>query len=196
MFANIQNCSAFRSTDAIRIQMFTCGKELIGVKRPWKMHQEILRRHVSEALCANFGREQRVDLVLSCTDAWCNDPGYAKHLCGHWGEHPGIMRDQLASRSFVDNLSLIKQLDLDTVSDDNTFYIALVCNKGRHRSVAQAKMLSYVLKAENFCVEETEHLQRQISWDSLCTTCNACGPRAALGRSHVRQAVLDIWAAL
>ena len=196
MFANIQNCFAFRSTDAIRIQLFTCGKELVGVKKPWKMQQEILRRHVSEALSANFGREQRVDLVLCCTDAWSYDPGYSKHLCGHWGEHPGIMRDQLASRSFADNLSLIKRLDPDTVSDDNTFYIVLVCNKGRHRSVAQAKMLSYVLKSENFCVEETEHLQRQISWDCLCTTCDACGPRAAVARTHVRQEVLDIYASL
>lgn len=183
------------STNEMKIQLITSGAAKLHINKPWRLTQETLRAKIETAISDVIGDDQRVDLAYTCTQA--NDPAKTKHLCGHWGEHYEIMAEQLNSKAFLDILGKIKtDIDPDKVDEDGTFNIVLLCNQGRHRSVAQAKMLSYILRSEGFNVLETIHHSDVNGWDKLCRTCTKCGPRAAVKRSQVRQDVLDVWVSL
>ena len=178
------------------VQLITSGQAILQIKKPWKLSQENLRAKTEAAISDNLVySDQRVDLVYCCTHAY--DPANTKHLCGHWGEHHEIMAEQLESKAFLDIMGKVKtDLDPGKVHEDGTFNIVLLCNKGRHRSVAHAKMLTYVLRSEGFTVLDTIHHNDVLGWGGLCRTCDNCGPRAAIKRSKVRQNVFNAWVSL
>ena len=108
------------------------------------------------------------------------------------------MGTQLESQSLLKTLGELRaDINVAKVCSDNTVNIMLWCRGGRRRSVAHAKILSYVLRSEGFQVNANRHLSEG-SWGNLChsSDCKQCGSRAAVKRSHVRADALSLWASM
>ena len=99
-------------------------------------------------------------------------PEVTSQLRGHCGEHGGILQHSVNNPMFTSILKEIKTLvDLAWDSSDAVFTIVVVCAHGRHRSVAVARSLHYILNSYGYQCPEPSHLG---DWSKLCSKCEQC----------------------
>jgi len=94
----------------------------------------------------------------------------------HWGENVNIMR-KLAAKPIVQRqiATIVEDLlALEWPNNDETARVLLVCNRGRHRSVACAKMLRWALTNTNMTVVRTRIIGLTQWPPSFCSTCTDC----------------------
>lgn len=138
-----------------------------------------------------------VDLV---EDARCfPDPEGAYELNRHTGRNPEIMIRLCKHRNFERWLRDVKRHLKDAIQRESsqgappTIKIAVYCRAGKHRSVAAALVLEFVLKQEGFECLETRHLSSR-AWKSpncrgLCDECKST-PKPL---QDVLYETLDMW---
>lgn len=109
-----------------------------------------------------------------------------KHLINirkHDGHHPVIIKRMIAHHLFNDWLREVRHTlsPLQTLSSryPSRLRISLWCRRGRHRSVAAAIMLSYVLEKALCCLVTVKHLSLQRCG---CAECSGGLSPAAKGR--------------
>jgi hypothetical protein len=159
--------------------------------RSWEMHRlaqdlggsnwinvDELSLHLWGSLQDNFGVSATVPLViLDCRGL--GDPSTDFEVRGHKGMHPAILRQfegedtkTLLIDVMVDILLILEKSDAVNV--------ALVCRHGRHRSVAVAVVLHWMLDKMGKIVT-TKHTSEGKYWKCLCAnSCKMChwGPNS------------------
>ena len=100
-------------------------------------------------------------------------PEVTSQLREHCGEHGGILQHCINNPMFMPILEEIKTNVVDMVerSSDPVFTIVVVCAHGRHRSVAVARSLHYILNSYGYQCPEPSHLG---DWSKLCSKCEQC----------------------
>lgn len=98
------------------------------------------------------------------------------------GFHPNIQRALLAHKGFdawLRDVKLEFLTKLDRQRDQRgalrPFVLAIFCHAGKHRSVAAACILNYILCRQGYLVEDIIHIE-EASWGRYCCggTCEAC----------------------
>ena len=165
-----------------KIRLFSFGVETLDIGchfASFELAEALQRHHCIYA-----------DILLDCRNF--NDPNkWALCRLGHSGRHHRIVEGLLAHPFFRVWLQSAKRRFQRRllVAPSEQMTLGIYCRRGKHRSVAAALVLGYILQTEGFDCW-TEHLASQY-WP-CAIGCKVCGnPPAALYRSF--QQALEMW---
>ena len=195
-----------RFGDGFSATLYSCGFRGLWMRKPWqyKSNKELVERTEDSIKykLKQQGHQAQLNLRLNVTQ-YCLDignPDENADLRGHWGENGVTMQlilmDTRSQPKLVKHLARVKRFarEFTEGKSEGHFHAAMMCSKGRHRSVALAAMCKWGLKDSGFDVRDTVHVCSD-GWDHLCTTCTQCGTCTWM-KEDLKRDVLEIWRSL
>mmetsp|Transcript_102494 Transcript_102494/g.182090 ORF Transcript_102494/g.182090 Transcript_102494/m.182090 type:complete len:303 (+) Transcript_102494:126-1034(+) len=172
-----EKMSAFAPEDAPSLQIVTLGLEVAQIMcmdynslaQGLHEHHEALGSPLGPNACSGFD---------FCLDARCFGDPRCGPLRSHIGKHPEIIRRLVGSDCFAPWLQNARMLYCEArrrqCPGDKKQLLALVfCRSGRHRAVAAATILRFILlRSEGLRCPEPVHLSFSRRWPCQCWSCN------------------------
>ncbi len=102
------------------------------------------------------------------------DPDRPRGGVNHIGHDLGVLRGVVQSRSWREWWeSVVEDLVIEFRRAPKSVSVCMMCNKGRHRSVATSWILSSVLKELGYAVVQT-HAMQDLWCHETCNNCDRC----------------------
>ena len=131
----------------------------------------LVRHEIGRIFCKHVGSCKLH--IIPCTQF--NDP-YGRQFGKHIGEHSAMISGLVFDHEFNSWLGSVKRMVLAELARKDDILVVCVCKRGRHRSVAAARILTHVFATCGVgeVSQFPRHLARKSWWNGICTDCESC----------------------
>ena len=125
------------------------------------------------------------------------DPEEDEKLKGHWGEHVDNLTRYVNSKQWEWICNFLKnELARHDCYESGDFNVLFVCRSGRHRSLAAAKLFTFVALYLGIPINFVEHVSQDHWPRHFCATCDGCLLKEPRKKIEIRKRALETWHAV